>query len=82
MPPTITNSFIVDALKKLALAEAVGQQQKLLASQFVGNPDGTFPCPHCFISGNKNTLSSNGINYMGVSEFSCDVCNAHFNVGS
>jgi len=82
MPPTTTNSFIVDALRQYALIEAKEQQQKLRANQFVGNPDGTFPCPHCFIRGDNNTLSSHGINYMVVSEFNCDVCNAHFRVGS
>lgn len=52
------------------------------ASQFVGNPDGTFPCPHCFIKGHYNTLSSYGINHIGMSEFRCEVCNTPFYVGS
>ena len=82
MPPTTTNSSIVDALRQLALIEAEDQQQKLRASQFVGNSDGTFPCPHCFVRGVNNTLSRHVINYMGVSEFNCDVCKVHFSVGS
>lgn len=51
-----------------------------LAHHYVGNPDGTFPCPHCFIRGDNNILSHR-INYMGVSELDCVVCNAHFRVG-
>jgi len=51
------------------------------AQQFVGNPDGTFPCPHCFIRGDNNILS-HSISYMGVSELNCDVCNTQFRVGS
>jgi len=99
MPPTPTNSFIVDALRRYAHIDAEEQQQKLIANtpdfdskelevklalnrahQFVGNPDGTFPCPHCFIRGDNNILNSYGINRLGSSEFRCDICNKSFYV--
>lgn len=63
-------------------AAAALDVEQHLASQLIANPDGTFPCPHCFIGGHKNTLDSYGINYNGVSEFRCEVCNTSFNVGS
>ena len=50
-----------------------------ILSQFVGNPDGTFSCPSCFLRG-KNNLLAHDIHYGDGSAFHCDVCDALIHV--
>ena len=116
MPPTNTNSSIIDSLRHYALEEVKEKQrdmeaekskfeshfgtqdakpidkvlyferaaaaldvEKNLASKFVGNSDGTFPCPSCFIRG-KNNILNHDIHYGDGSAFHCVICNSIFHV--
>ena len=68
------NELVAFEQKELAVKAA-----KHLASQFVGNPDGSLPCPSCFLRG-KNNVLANDIRTGDGSVLHCVICDGLFHV--
>lgn len=72
--PKPINELVALDQKELAVEAA-----KHLASQFVGNPDGSLPCPSCFLRG-KNNVLANDIRTGDGAVLHCAICDGLFHV--